>query len=219
MERSRNASGWLLDTLDGAPINGINEIAPDGHGGIYFGTVDLERVLTGGETRPTAIWRLARDRTLTRVAEGLNFSNGIVHDVARRRFFASDTFACAHAWEVAEDGSFMDHRTLAERPDCDGMALDAEGNVLVTSVGSQQITRYNPEGEVLPGLTGPMPGCITQIRFGGADGRDVWINCGSLEAVEALKAGKPVPGRTSRLFRGRAPFAGEPIPPAQFELT
>ena len=29
-------SGWLLDELEGQPINGINEMWPDGSGGIYL---------------------------------------------------------------------------------------------------------------------------------------------------------------------------------------
>src|SRR5579862_5406122 len=31
-------SGWLLTTIEGKPINGINEMMPDGTGGIFFGT-------------------------------------------------------------------------------------------------------------------------------------------------------------------------------------
>jgi hypothetical protein len=33
-------SGWLLREIDGNPINGINEMIPDGTGGIDFGTSD-----------------------------------------------------------------------------------------------------------------------------------------------------------------------------------
>src|ERR1700726_4582548 len=33
-------SGWLINRLNGVPINGINEMVPDGSGGVYFGTVD-----------------------------------------------------------------------------------------------------------------------------------------------------------------------------------
>jgi sugar lactone lactonase YvrE len=40
-------SGWLLDRLDGQPINGINEMMPDGTGGIFFGTNDIEMVIAG----------------------------------------------------------------------------------------------------------------------------------------------------------------------------
>ncbi len=30
-------AGWLLDRIDGQPISGVNEMMPDGTGGIYFG--------------------------------------------------------------------------------------------------------------------------------------------------------------------------------------
>lgn len=40
-------SGWLLDEIEGKPINGINEMMPDGRGGIFFGTNDIEMVIQG----------------------------------------------------------------------------------------------------------------------------------------------------------------------------
>ena len=45
-------SGWLIDKIDGKPINGINEMIPDGTGGIYFGTNDIEMIESGGTFRP-----------------------------------------------------------------------------------------------------------------------------------------------------------------------
>jgi sugar lactone lactonase YvrE len=43
-------------------INGINEMMPDGTGGIYFGTVDIERVERAEPTRATAIHRLDQSK-------------------------------------------------------------------------------------------------------------------------------------------------------------
>src|SRR5690606_37291381 len=51
-------SGWLIDRIDGEPINGINEMMPDGTGGIFFGTTDIEMVIQGAQTRPTKLYRL-----------------------------------------------------------------------------------------------------------------------------------------------------------------
>src|SRR5688572_25586838 len=55
-------SGWLVSEIDGKPINGINEMMPDGTGGIYFGTVDIEQIAKGEPTRPAALYRLTAAR-------------------------------------------------------------------------------------------------------------------------------------------------------------
>ena len=47
------ACGWLLNEIEGRPVNGINEMVPDGTGGIYFGTNDIENVI---RSQPTQGW-------------------------------------------------------------------------------------------------------------------------------------------------------------------
>jgi sugar lactone lactonase YvrE len=75
-------SGWLLDELEGKPINGINEMIPDGTGGIFFGTNDIEMVIAGRTARPSAVYRLTVDREVTRLADGFSCSNGIMFDAS-----------------------------------------------------------------------------------------------------------------------------------------
>ena len=90
-------SGWLLDRIDGEPINGINEMWPDGTGGIFFGTNDIEMVIAAKDTRPTAIYRLTVDREVIKLDDGIYFSNGIGFDPERRKFYCSATFRTAWA--------------------------------------------------------------------------------------------------------------------------
>ena len=45
------ASTWLLNCVDGTPINGIDEMAPDDAGGIYCGTADLDAIIKGERKR------------------------------------------------------------------------------------------------------------------------------------------------------------------------
>lgn len=211
-------SGWLLDRLEGKPINGINEMVPDGTGGIFFGTNDIEMVIAAKPTRPTAIYRLTVDREVVKLADGINFSNGLMYDAARKKFYCNDTFACVWAWDVADDLSLTNKRKLLEKEDCDGMALDAEGNLWITGFRSSGfLMRVTPDGQVLPRVETP-PGSITQIRFGGADMRDYYINVIPADGGDSLKDGKPLSGG-SYLYRGRAEKPGRPVGPARFKLT
>ena len=210
-------SGWLLHEIDGKIINGINEMWPDGTGGIYFGTNDIEMIERAQATRPTAIYRLTLAREVIKVAEDVNFSNGIAYDPGRKRFYCSDTFNVAWAWDVADDLSLTNRRVLLDKNDCDGLSLDVEGNIWLTGFRSPGIlTRVTPDGTLLPPVETP-PGSTTQIRFGGADMCDFYINIVPADGGDSLKEGRPLAGG-SYLCRGRSAVPGLPIPPAQFEL-
>lgn len=210
-------SGWLLHEIDGKIINGVNEMWPDGTGGIFFGTNDIEMVIQAKPTRPTAIYRLTVDGRVIRLAEEIHFSNGIAHDARRKKFYCSDTFNVAWAWDVADDLSLTNRRVLLKKEDCDGMALDAEGNVWITGFRSSGfITRVTPDGALLPRISTP-EGSITQLRFGGRDLRDYYINVVPADGGDSLKDGKPLNG-ASCLYQGRSDVTGLAVAAAGFTL-
>jgi len=209
-------SGWLIEELEGKPINGINEMWPDGTGGIYFGTNDIEMVVEAKDTRPTSIYRMTVDREVIKLADDVNFSNGIAYDVRGKKFYCSDTFKTSWVWDVEADLSLSNRRELFAKDDCDGLALEANGNVLLTGFRSPGvITRVSPGGKELAPLKTP-DGSTTQIRFGG-DGRDFYINIVPGDGGDSLKDGKPLSGG-SYLYRGRSEAPGVLVEPAAFTL-
>ncbi|HMO67762.1 MAG TPA: SMP-30/gluconolactonase/LRE family protein, partial [Novosphingobium sp.] len=168
-------SGWLLRELEGEPINGINEMWPDGTGGIFFGTLDIERIIEGKDTRPVRLYRLTTDGEAIRLADNLRFTNGIAFDPDRRRLYCNATFECTWVFDVADDLTLSNRRLLLDIEDADGMTLDTGGNVWITGFRTSHLIRIAPDGSRLPPVPTP-PGSITQVRFGGADGCDVFIN-------------------------------------------
>jgi len=211
------ASGWLIDRIDGQPINGINEMVPDGMGGIFFGTNDIQMVIKGEATRPTELYRLTADHELIKLAEGIGFTNGVAYDAERQRFYCNDTFHRTWAFDVADDLTLSNKRTFLEKEDVDGMALDAEGNLWVTGFRSSYLTRLRPDATELPRAETPA-GSITQIRFGGADMRDIYFNSVPADGGDTLKEGGEITNRNSFLYRGRSETPGLPIAPARFKL-
>jgi sugar lactone lactonase YvrE len=211
-------SGWLLDEIDGKPINGVNEMVPDGTGGIYFGTNDIEMVLAGKPSRPTALYRLTVDRQVIRLAEGLNFTNGIMFDALRKRFYCNDSFVATYAFDVEPDLALTNKRVLVDKVDCDGMALDVEGNLWVTGFRSGEIIRVSTDGGRLEPVPNPGGAAVTQIRFGGADLRDVYINTVPVDAGDRLAVGELPTEKTSILYRGRSSAPGAPVAAARFKL-
>jgi sugar lactone lactonase YvrE len=210
-------SGWLLDELEGKPINGINEIAPDGAGGILFGTNDIENIILGQPARPSTLYRLTADREVIKLAEGIGFANGVMHDAGRKRFYCNDTFSCTWVFDVTENLSLANKRLLLEKEDVDGMTLDADGNVWITGFRSNFLTRVQPGGDQLPRIATPV-GSITQIRFGGADMKDYYITLVPADGGDTLKEGGELTQKNSHLYRGRSEVAGMPLASARFRL-
>lgn len=211
-------SGWILDRLEGQPINGINEFAPDGTGGMFFGTNDIEMVVKGEVTRPTAIYRMTAAGEVSKLADGIGFSNGMAFDPERRRLYCNDTFTCTWAFDVAEDFTLTNRRVFLEKEDADGMALDAAGNVWITGFRSNFLERVAPDGKPLQRVSVPL-GSVTQVRFGGSDGRDLYLNSVPADGGDSLKQGVPLSKANSHLYRGRSLSAGMVLPPIRFALN
>ena len=210
-------SGWLIDTIDGKPINGINEMMPDGTGGIYFGTNDIEMIEKGQPTRPSALYRLTVDRQVIKVADGIGFTNGIMLSPDRKQLYCNDTFTCTWAFDVQPDLSLTNKRKLVDKEDVDGMALDAEGTLWITGFRSNFFTRVRPDGTKLPPVQTPA-GASPQIRFGGKDMRDYYLCAVPLNAGDTLKEGGSLNEHNSFVYRGRSDVPGMPISPARFKL-
>ena len=210
-------SGWLLQHIDGISINGINEMMPDGTGGIYFGTCDIEMVKRSQPTRPTAIYRLTVDRDVIKVSDDINFTNGIMLSPDGSQFYCNDTFVGTWAFDVQSDLTLTNKRMLLEKVDADGLAVDADGNLWITGFRSGFLTRLRHDGTPLTPVETPA-GAITQLRFGGLDMRDYYINTVPADGGDSLKDGVPLQRRHSVMFRGRSEVPGMPVPPARFSL-
>lgn len=211
-------SGWLIDEVDGQPLDGVNEMAPDGEGGVFFGTIDMDSVIAGQTARPARLYRLTRERKLIRLCDDFGFANGMAFDADRRRLYCNATFDGTWMFDVEADLTLSGKRRFLDKEDADGMALDAAGNLWITGFRSDFLDRRSPSGEALGHITAP-PGAITQARFGGADGRDLFITLVPADSGDTLKEGGAISAANSRLCHMRADVPGRLLAPAQFDLS
>jgi sugar lactone lactonase YvrE len=210
-------SGILISEIDGAPIPGVNEMMPDGSGGIYFDTIDLVNIMKGEPTRPAALYRLTAERELILMVDQIGLGNGMMLSADGKRLYCNETFDATYAYDVQPDLSLANRHRLLGKEDCDGMALDAEGNLWVTGFRSSALTRIRPDGTPLESVPTPA-GAITQIRFGGADMCDYYLTCVPADGGDNLAVGILPTEENSFLYRGRSTVPGMPIAPTRFRL-
>jgi sugar lactone lactonase YvrE len=206
------AEGVLVDGFQGT-----NEMYPDDQGGIVFGTIDLPAILRGEKPGPSSIYRVSTNRKKTLLREGLAFANGLAISSDGATLFFNESFAATRAFPIEADGSLSAPRLLADKPDCDGMALDVEGNVWISGFSSGELLCLRPDGREVRRLKLPGRAC-SNVRFGGPDMRDLYVTVVDPVSAQALADGTPLRERNSVLFRTGSPVPGAPIARPAFRL-
>jgi gluconolactonase len=135
---------------DGEPITGLNDLALDASGGIYF-TAPLGSSIL----KPTGrVFYRASDGTVTLVADKLAFPNGVavaadgatilVSEFAAKRILSipamgvKGPFAVAHVFAQTDGGV-----------GADGMIVDPEGRLLAANLGARELLVYDRAAALL----------------------------------------------------------------------
>lgn len=206
------ASGTLV-----SGVEGVNEMRPDGQGGMFFGTIDLPAILRGEKPGPSTICHMAADGTQRVLKAGLVFANGLSLDASGSLLLFNESFVAVRAFPLGPDFALGEMRTLIDKPDCDGMALDVEGNAWISGFSSGELICLTPSGEEVRRLELPGPAC-TNVRFGGPDMSDLYVTIVDPADAQKLAEGAPITAQNSALYRTRAPVPGAPIGRTEFVL-
>jgi sugar lactone lactonase YvrE len=211
------AAGTLIDAVDGQPLTGVNEMVADSAGNLIFGTVDIPAFERGETPGPCSLVRLEVNGQATRLVDGLTFTNGLALSADGRWLFHNESFVGVFAYEIDATSQLGPPRKLLDKPDCDGMKLDAQGRLWITGFRSPELTILAPDGSHVEAL--PLPvGAATNLWFGGADGQDVYVTAVAPVAVADPNEVIQPTELTSTLIRGRAPVAGQAVRRPKFRL-
>lgn len=153
-----------------AAMNQPNDLAIAGDGTLYASDPNWQDG-TG------QLWRIDRDGTTTRLAEGLGTTNGIEVSPDDRTLYVNESKQRnIWAFTINADKSISNKRLLRQFDDhgFDGMRCDVSGNLYVTRYGKGTVVKLSPEGELLREirLPGHRP---SNICFGGPDGRTAYV--------------------------------------------
>ncbi len=205
--------------LSGLP-SGFNEIVVDGRGNIYVNGADfnfmafLENVqrdsaqglapvpwLERPDFVPGYIALITPDGAPRVVADDIAFPNGMVVSPDNSTLIISESFAGRlTAFDIAADGSLANRRVWAAGLGPDGITMDAEGAIWV-STGEASCVRVREGGEVLQRIE--LEGSPFALMLGGPDRLTLFI------MAAAWNPANPFGGeRTGKVLMTPAPAPG-----------
>ncbi|MEV8371858.1 SMP-30/gluconolactonase/LRE family protein [Kribbella sp. NPDC056861] len=153
---------------------GGNEIVTDSRGNVYVNGADFN--FSGGEApKPGYIKLVGPDGGVREVAGDIQFPNGMIITPDGRTLIISESFAGRlSAFDIDPDGGLSNRRVFAEGLGPDGICLDAEGAVWV-STGGSSVVRVAEGGEVLQRVELDEKLAPFALALGGPDGRTLFI--------------------------------------------
>ena len=167
----------------------INDMVVDAQGRSYIGSFGYD-LMGGEEAKPANIVMVTPDGQASVVADGLGFPNGTVISPDGKTMIVAETFAnCLTAFSIADDGSLSDRRVFAQLGEAtpDGICLDAEGAVWVSSFVTSEFIRVKDGGEVTHTI--PVPNKRAVACMLGGEGRYTLFMLTAATTVEELAQG------------------------------
>jgi gluconolactonase len=152
-------------------LNGPNDLAVDAKDGIYF-TDPMFLNKKTQELEKEAVYYIAPDGKLLRVADDMERPNGIALSKDGKTLFVADMAKSkVRAYAVKEDGTLSEGRDFGSVPGPDGVKIDADGNVY--AAGRKGIAVFDAAGKPLGTLK--VPESLTSLAFGDKDRRTMYI--------------------------------------------
>ncbi len=148
----------LADNFDGKSLGRLNDLIADKKGGVYF---------NGAGT-----YYVNRDRKVSSIGENIR-TNGITLSRDEKTLYVTNGGNLV-AFDVEADGSVKNQREFAKLEaggNGDGMAIDSEGRLYVTSGPGVQV--FSPDGKYLGVI--PTPRSVISAAFSGKDKKTLYV--------------------------------------------
>lgn len=185
-----------------------NDMVVDARGRAYIGNFGFD-FAAGEAPQPTNLVLVSENGEARSVADDLFFPNGSVITPDGDTLIVAETYRQQlTAFSILPDGSLSDRRVFAELGGLspDGICLDAEGGVWVSSFQTDEYVRVREAGKITERI--PVPGRrAVACMLGGADRRTLFM-LSAETTIEELRQGRSV-GRIE-VTQVEVPGAGLP---------
>ena len=179
--RRQEPDGSMV-VLDDHPCN---EIVADGQGRVYVNGADFN-FAGGGAPVPGYIKLVTPDGEVRQVAGDIEFPNGMVVTPDGGTLIISESFAGRlTAFDIAADGGLVNRRVFADGLGPDGICLDAEGAVWV-STGGSSVVRVAEGGKVLDRVELADDRAPFALMLGGPDRRTLFLMTAEWRAADSV---------------------------------
>lgn len=195
----------LADRYQGKRLNSPNDVDVDAKGRIYF-TDPRYTERDDMELDHESVYRIDTDGTLTRIIDDVVRPNGIQVSIDQKTLYVVDTNHLegpprkVWAYPLNADGSVGPRKLFHDfgtGRGADGLCLDEHGNLYITAgLNTASATEdasvpagvyiFSPDGTQL-GLIRLPQDMITNVCFGDADLRTLYITCGATLFYVRLK--------------------------------
>jgi gluconolactonase len=156
-------------------FKGVNDLAISANGDIYF----TDQGQTGLHDPSGRVYRLDNTGRLNQLLSNVPSPNGIVLSPDEKFLFVAATRGnCVWRMPLQTDGSVSkagQFFTSYGPSGPDGLAMDQQGRVLVANPGLAYIWVLNQRAEPVEILRGPPGHSLTNLAFGGKDGKTLFV--------------------------------------------
>jgi gluconolactonase len=165
----------LFNSYDGKLLNGPNDVwVQPTTGRLYFTDPYYARKWwnRGPKESPETVYMYAPDtKTLTRIIDDLVQPNGIIGTPDGKTLYVADIRGrTTFKYDINADGT-VSNKTLFAESGSDGVTIDSEGNLYLTSGRAVQV--YDRAGQHLESIA--VPEVPSNVCFGGRDKQTLFI--------------------------------------------
>lgn len=182
----------FLERRNSERFKGVNDLTFDARGNLYF----TDQGQSGLHDPTGRVFRLTPEGRLDLLLSNVPSPNGIVLSPDERFLFVAATRGnCIWRMPLLEDGSVSkagQFFTSYGPSGPDGLAMDQSGRLLVANPGLAYVWVLSPRAEPVQVIRGTPGHSLTNLAFGGADGRMLYITDST--AGEILRVEMDVPG-------------------------
>lgn len=150
------------------------------------------------------LWRVGLDGTATLLEGDMGTTNGIEVSTDETKLYVNESVQ-RNVWEydLSPEGEVSNKRLLIQFPDygMDGMRCDEDGNLYITRHGKGTVAVVSPAGEVIREIEMADGDNVSNLAFGGPDGRTVYVTVADIGNIQVFRTDRA--GRSWKLYEGR----------------